>query len=121
MVKRFIIVFFCLLISFSILIGASVYAQPVGKETPVCPGPVFLADGPKRALEKRADQVVEMNDALVQRTIQAYGGNYIHEGGSKSLTLNDKTYKDFTIRVINNSQLLIETEDGVFQMDVINP
>ncbi len=121
MIKRFIILFLCLLISFSILTGASVYAQPMGRQTPACPGSVFLADGTKRALEKRADQVVEMNDALIQKTIQAYGGNYIHQGGSKSLTLNDKTYKDFTIRVINNSQLLIETEDGVFQMDVVNP
>lgn len=73
------------------------------------------------ALEQRADQIIETNDALIQRTIQANGGNYFHQGTSKILILNHKIYKDFTIRVVNGNRLIIETEDGAFQMDVLNP
>jgi len=75
----------------------------------------------QRALEQRADQIIETNDALIQRTIQANGGNYFHQGESKILIFNHKIYKDFTIRVVNGNRLIIETEDGAFQMDVLNP
>jgi len=75
----------------------------------------------QRALEQRADQVIDINDALIQRTIQANGGNYFHQGKTKILIFNHKIYKDFTIRVIKGNRLIIKTEDGTFQMDVLNP
>ena len=83
--------------------------------------PEILAISQERALEQRADQVIEINDALIQKTIQANGGNYFHQGKSKILIFNHKIYKDFTIRVIKGNRLIIETEDGTFQMDVLNP
>lgn len=75
----------------------------------------------ERALEQRADQVIELNDALIQKTIQANGGNYFHRGKSKIVIFNHKIYKDFTIRLIGGNRLVIETQDGTYQMDVINP
>jgi hypothetical protein len=75
----------------------------------------------QRALEQRADQVIDLNDALIQRTIQANGGNYFHQGKTKILIFNHKIYKNFTIRVIKSNRLIIETEDGPFQMDILNP
>jgi|GEM_PF-3873757 len=75
----------------------------------------------QRALKQRADQIIETNDALIQRTIQANGGNYFHQGTSKILIFNHKIYKDFTIRIINGNRLIIETDDGAFQMDVHSP
>ena len=75
----------------------------------------------ERALEQRADQVIEINDALIQKTIQANGGNYFHQGKSKIVIFNNKIYKDFTIRVISGNRLVIETQDGTYQMDVLNP
>lgn len=83
--------------------------------------PGILSVSQQRALDQRADQVIEINDALIQRTIQANGGNYFHQGKSKILIFNHKIYKDFTIRVIKGNRLIIETEDGTFQMDVLNP
>jgi len=81
----------------------------------------ILSVSQKRALEQRADQVIEVNDALIQKTIQANGGNYFHQGKSKILIFNHKVYRDFTIRIISGNRLIIETEDGTFQMDVRNP
>lgn len=75
----------------------------------------------ERALEQRAGKVVEINDALIQRTIQANGVNYFHQGKSNILIFNHKIYQDFTIRVMGGSRLIIETEDGAIQMDVVNP
>ena len=83
--------------------------------------PEILPASQERALEQRADQVIEINDALIQRTIQANGGNYFHQGQSKILIFNHKIYKDFSLRVIGGNRLIIETEDGTFQMDVLNP
>jgi len=81
----------------------------------------FLPVSQERAMEQRADRVNEINDALIQKTIQANGGNYFHQGPSKILIFNYKIYKDFSIRVISGNRLIIETEDGTFQMDVLSP
>jgi len=86
---------------------------------PSFPGILFVSQ--ESAMERRADQVIAINDELIQRTIQANGGNYFHQGKSKILIFNHKIYKDFTIRVIRGHRLIIETEDGAFQMDVLNP
>lgn len=83
--------------------------------------PGLLPVSRDRALEQRAGRIVEINDALIQTTIQRNGGNYFHQGKSKILIFNHKIYKDFTIRVIDGSRLIIETEDGLIQMDVLNP
>ncbi|MEW6671264.1 MAG: hypothetical protein AB1427_06145 [Thermodesulfobacteriota bacterium] len=81
----------------------------------------ILTVSQERALEQRADQIIEINDALIQKTIQANGGNYFHQGKSKILIFNQKIYTDFTIRVVSGNRLVIETQDGTFQMDVLNP
>ncbi|MFH1258258.1 MAG: hypothetical protein ABII74_00330, partial [Elusimicrobiota bacterium] len=65
--------------------------------------PGILSVSQERALEQRADQIIEINDALIQKTIQANGGNYFHQGKSKILIFNHKIYKDFTIRVIKGN------------------
>ncbi|MDF1590471.1 MAG: hypothetical protein P1P89_03060 [Desulfobacterales bacterium] len=96
--------------------GLSFIRQPW---PPACPE--ILPVSQERALEERADQVIEINDALIQRTVQANGGNYFRQGQSKVLIFNHKIYKDFSIRVIGGNRLSIETEDGTFQMDVLNP
>ena len=83
--------------------------------------PDILPASQQRALEQRADQVIEIYNALIQTTIQANSGNYFHQGKSKILIFNNKIYKDFTLKVINGNHLIINTEDGTFQMDVLDP
>jgi len=73
----------------------------------------------KKALEKRAEQVLDANDVLIQRTIQAYGGNYFRQEKNKVLIFNQKIYKDFSIRVINGQRLIVKTADGTFVMNVV--
>lgn len=74
----------------------------------------------EKAMQQRADKIIKINDALIQKTIQANGGNYFHQGQSKILIFNQKIYRDFSIRVINGNRLIIDTEDGTFQMDVLD-
>jgi len=72
----------------------------------------------QRALDQRGGVVIDANDALVRKTVQAYGGNYIRQGDATLLILNGKVYKTLVIRVVDSRQVIIETEDGVFTLDV---
>ena len=47
----------------------------------------------QEALEQRREIVINANDALIQRTVRAYGGNYTRKGESKILIFNEKVYK----------------------------
>ena len=74
----------------------------------------------QEALEKRGEKVINANDALIQRTVRAYGGKYTRKGESKVLIINEKVYKDFSIQVVNSQYIIIRTDDGTFTMDVVN-
>ena len=74
----------------------------------------------QEALEQRGEKVIHANDALIQRTVRAYGGNYDRKGESKVLIINEKVYKDFSIQVVNSQYIIIKTDDGTFTMDVVN-
>lgn len=74
----------------------------------------------QEALEQRGEKVINANDALIQRTVRAYGGNYTRKGESKVLIINEKVYKDFSIQVVNSQYIIIRTNDGTFTMDVVN-
>ena len=74
----------------------------------------------QEALEQRGEKVINANDALIQRTVRAYGGNYARKGESKVLIINEKVYKDFSIQVVNSQYIIIRTDDGTFTMDVVN-
>lgn len=72
----------------------------------------------QRALDQRGKVVLDANDALIRKTVEAYGGNYIRRNNMKRLILNGKVYKTVTIRVVDSRQVIIETEDGVYALDV---
>ena len=112
---------FCALIPILLPAGAGAHEWTLEQQPLQRSSHGLLVDAREKALEQRADQVIEMNDALIQRTIQANGGNYFHQGKSKILIFNRKIYKDFTMRIVSGNRLIIETEDGIFQMDVRNP
>ena len=119
--KKIKLPLFCTLILLLPLLESGAHDVSALQRHPPSSFPGLLPVAQKRALEQRADQVIEANDALIQKTIQANGGNYFHQGKSKILIFNHKIYKDFTIRVVSGNRLIIETEDGAFQMDVRHP
>ncbi|MFC1815790.1 hypothetical protein ACFL0M_07565 [Thermodesulfobacteriota bacterium] len=81
--------------------------------------PILSRAAQKEVLQKRAEEVIDANDALIQKTIQAHGGNYFREGQNKILIFNQNIYKDFSIRVIKGQRLIVETADGTFVMNVV--
>jgi hypothetical protein len=121
MMKKRNLLLLCGLIPFILQFHAAAdeRSSSLQPRSPSFSGILFISQ--ERALERRADQVIEINDALIQKTIQANGGNYFHQGKSKILIFNHKIYKDFSLRVIGGNRLIIETEDGTFQMDVLTP
>ena len=76
--------------------------------------------GPQRALEQRGVKVTRDKDDLVRRTLRAYGGDYVRKGETAAITLNGKTYQDFTIEIVDGKYLLIKTPDGTFYLGVVD-
>lgn len=76
--------------------------------------------GPQRALEQRGVKVTRDKDDLVHRTLRAYGGDYVRKGETAAITLNGKTYQDFTIEIVEGKYLLIKTPDGTFYLGVVD-
>lgn len=74
----------------------------------------------QEALERRGQKILDANDALIQRTVRAYGGNYFHQDKSKVLIFREKVYKDFSIRVVNGEYVILETRDGTYRLKAIN-
>jgi len=77
--------------------------------------------GQQRALEQRGVKVTRDKDDLVRRTIRAYGGDYVRKGETAAITLNGKTYQDFTIEIVEGKYLLIKTPDDTFYLGVVKP
>jgi len=76
--------------------------------------------GQQRALEKRGVKVTRDKDDLVRRTLRDYGGDYVREGETAAVTLNGKTYQDFTIEIVDGRYLLIKTPDGTFYLGILD-
>ncbi len=76
--------------------------------------------GQQRALEQRGVKVTRDKDDLVHRTLRAYGGDYVRKGETAAITLNGKTYQDFTIEIVDGKYLLIKTPDGTFYLGVVD-
>jgi hypothetical protein len=76
--------------------------------------------GQQRALQQRGVKVTRDKDDLVRHTVQAYGGDYMREGETAAVTLNGKTYQDFTIEIVDGKYLLIKTPDGTFYLGIVD-
>jgi hypothetical protein len=76
--------------------------------------------GQQRALEQRGIKVTRDKDDLVRRTLRAYGGDYVRKGETAAVTLNGKTYQDFTIEIVDGKYLLIKTPDGTFYLGIVD-
>ncbi len=76
--------------------------------------------GQQRALQQRGVKVTRDKDDLVRRTVRAYGGDYVRKGETAAVTLNGKTYQDFTIEIVEGKYLLIKTPDGTFYLGVVD-
>lgn len=74
----------------------------------------------QEALEQRGQKILDANDLLIQRTVQAYGGNYFHKDKAKILIFREKVYKDFSIRVVNGEYVILETRDGTYRLKVVS-
>ncbi len=76
--------------------------------------------GQQRALQQRGVKVTRDKDDLVRHTVQAYGGDYERKGENAAITLNGKTYQDFTIEIVDGKYLLIKTPDGTFYLGILD-
>jgi hypothetical protein len=76
--------------------------------------------GQQRALQQRGVKVTRDKDDLVRHTVQAYGGDYERKGENAAITLNGKTYQDFTIEIVDGKYLLIKTPDGTFYLGIVD-
>jgi hypothetical protein len=76
-------------------------------------------NGRQKAMEERGIQVTKAKDDVIRRTIRAYGGDYVRNADRATLTLQGKTYKDFTAQVIDGKYLRIKTPDDVFIMEIV--
>ena len=74
----------------------------------------------QKALKQRGVKVTRDKDDLVRRTLRAYGGDYVRKGETAAITLNGKTYQDFTIEIVDGKYLLIKTPDGTFYLGVVD-
>jgi hypothetical protein len=73
----------------------------------------------QQALDQRGRKVLDENDRLIQRTVEAYGGSYSRDGKTKKLVFNQKTYRDFSIEVVASEYIYLETPDGTFRLKVV--
>ena len=74
----------------------------------------------QKALKQRGVKVTRDKDDLVRRTLRVYGGDYVRQGETAAITLNGKTYQDFTIEIVEGKYLLIKTPDGTFYLGVVD-
>ena len=76
--------------------------------------------GREKALEKRGVKVTRAKDDLIRKTVRAYGGDYTRNEDTAILTLQGKTYKNFTAQVVEGKYLLIKTPDDTFYLDLVD-
>ena len=116
--KRFRKVIGCLLI-----LGLFVAAQ--ASDTKQCNAAeiktklLISQSGRQKAMEDRGIKVTEAKDDVIQRTVRAYGGDYVRNADRATLTLQGKTYKDFTAQVVDGKYLRIKIPDDVFIMEIV--
>ena len=75
--------------------------------------------GADRALKQRGEKIVKEKDALIRRTLQAYGGDYRRDGTAMSITINGRTYKDFELQIVQGEYLFIRVPDGILQLEIV--
>ncbi len=76
--------------------------------------------GQQRAMEQRGVKVTRGKDDLVRRTLRAYGGDYVRKGETAAITLNGKTYHNFTIEIVEGKYLRIKTSDDTLYLEVVD-
>lgn len=74
----------------------------------------------EKALKQRGVKVTRDKDDLVRRTVRVYGGDYVRNGVTAALTLNGKTYQDFTIEIVEGKYLRIKTSDDTLYLEVVD-
>ena len=74
----------------------------------------------EKALKQRGVKVTRDKDDLVRRTVRAYGGDYVRNGETAAITLNGKTYQDFTIEIVEGKYLRIKTSDDTLYLEVVD-
>ncbi len=74
----------------------------------------------QKALKQRGVKVTRDKDDLVRRTVRAYGGDYVRNGETAAITLNGKTYQDFTIEIVEGKYLRIKTSDDTLYLEVVD-
>jgi len=109
--------YFILLFSFGI-------AQSDGSDPYVQPGlkinfQICQSSGQIKALQERGETVTQVKDDLIRRTVRAYGGDYVRNDQITTIMLNGKTYKDFTVEVIEGKYLRIKTPGDTLYLDVV--
>ncbi|MBL7179975.1 MAG: hypothetical protein ABIK98_11485 [Pseudomonadota bacterium] len=80
---------------------------------------VICQTGRQKALEQRGIKVTGDKDDLIRLTVRAYGGDYVRSGEAAALTLNGKTYQDFTVEIVEEKYLRIKTPEGTFILEAV--
>lgn len=76
--------------------------------------------GRQKALKQRGIKVTRDKDDLVRRTVRAHGGDYVRNGDMVFLTLNGKTYSDFSLEIVEGKYLIIITPGDSFTLEVVD-
>ena len=76
--------------------------------------------GRQEALKQRGIKVTRDKDDLVRRTVRAHGGDYVRNGDVVVLTLNGKTYRDFSVEIVEGKYLIIITPGDSFTLEVVD-
>ena len=74
--------------------------------------------GQEKALKERGEKITHIKDDLIRRTLRSYGGDYIRSDMMTAIILNGKTYKDFTVEVVQDRYLRIQTPDDTYYMEL---
>ena len=73
----------------------------------------------QKALKQRGVKVTRDKDDLIRRTVRAHGGDYVRNGDLAVLTLNGKTYSDFSLEIVDGKYLIIITPGDSFTLKLI--
>jgi len=76
--------------------------------------------GQEKALKERGITVTGVKDDLIRRTVRAYGGDYTRNEDTATLTLQGKTYKNFTAQIVDGKYLLIKTLDNTIYLELVD-
>lgn len=74
--------------------------------------------GRQKAMQQRGIKVTRDKDDLIRRTVRAHGGDYVRSGNLVVLTLYNKTYRDFSMEIVEGKYLIIITPGDSFTLEL---